>query len=314
MNHKEIRSAVVLGSNGGFGRIFARRLLDAGVSELHGIDLQPRSAHDALAGEYISGSVSHLDDAAIRLLKRADCVMACVPTNVLIDAMPVLDGLLGPEKLVVDIASVKSPIAEAYRRHGCSVGHVGLHPMFAPIADFRGRGMAMVVLRANERSATFGDIVRSWGVDPCMLSAEEHDQVTASIQALPHAALIAFGATLVNSGIPFETMWKLATPIHKTMLGLLSRVSGRDREVHYSIQADNPAAEAVRHQLQTSVAALSAQVLAGGQDAFCQQLQQTYDWLKPAEPQIQALAEGVVSLTRAAEPPHAQDPATLGIE
>lgn len=315
MTTQTIRSAVVLGSNGGFGRIFARRLIDSGVSELHGIDLQTHSEHEALAGEYISGSVTHLNDAATRLLKRVDCVLACIPETALLDALPVLDQLMAPDRLVIDIASVKSPIAAAYERHRCSVGYVGLHPMFAPIPDFTGRGMAMVVLRANERSDLFEAMVRSWGVDPCLLSAAEHDQTTACIQALPHAALIAFGAALVNSGIPFETMWKLATPIHKTMLGLLSRVTGRDQSVHYSIQADNPFAAAARHDLQARVVELSAQVKACNEAGFCEQLQQTYAWLKPAEPQIRALATGVVDLTRAvAAPLHPEDPAAIGIE
>ena len=285
------------------------------MSELHGIDLQPASEHDAIAGEYVSCSAIQFNDAAIRLLQRVDCVMACIPEAALIDAMPVLDRLMAPDKLVVDIASVKSPIAAAYERHRCAVGHVGLHPMFAPLPDFSGRGMAMVVVRANERSAAFEGLVRSWGVDPCLLSAAEHDRTTASIQALPHTALIAFGATLANSGIPFETMWKLATPIHKTLLGLLSRVAGRDQSVHYSIQADNPFAEAARGDLQARIAALSAQVKAGDEAGFCEQLQQTYAWLKPAEPQIRALANGVVDLTRAvAAPAHPEDPAAIGIE
>jgi len=309
-----IRSAIVLGSNGGFGRILARRLIDSGVSELHGMDLQPASTHDAITGEYLQGAAAQPDEGARRLLTRVDCVLACVPEDVVVQALPLLNELMSPDKLVVDIASVKGPIAAAYQSHGCSVGHVGLHPMFAPVPDFSGRGMAMVILRANGRSAAFGEMVRSWGVDPCVLSAAQHDEVTASVQALPHAALIAFGATLASSGVPFETMWKLATPIHKSMLGLLYRVTGRDRAVHFSIQADNQNAAQARQRLQEQVAGLSAQVGAGDCDGFCEELRQIYTWMAPAEPQIRAIAEGIVGLTRVESSSGPGDPAILGIE
>lgn len=314
MNAVPIQSALVLGSNGGFGQIFARRLIESGVREVHGIDLQPASQHPWLRGTYMQGSAADLGDQGRQILAGVDCVLACIPEAALIAAMPELNRTMTADRLLVDIASVKTPIATAYERYRCSFGHVGLHPMFAPIPDFRGRGMAMVVVRANERASTFEAMVRSWGVNPCVLSATEHDQVTANIQSLPHAALIAFGSALVRSGIPFETMWQLATPIHKTMLGLLYRVTGRDQSVHYAIQAENPGAASARQRFQAQVASLSAQVDAADEEGFCDELRQIFAWMAPADAQIHAIGEGVVGLTRAASSAEPQDPAVIGIE
>ncbi|MGC3984371.1 MAG: prephenate dehydrogenase/arogenate dehydrogenase family protein [Pseudorhodoferax sp.] len=289
--------ALVLGSEGHFGRIFVRKLRAAGML-VHGADLHEVGRHADLNGSYWSMQPVGLDATVLAQAACCDCVLACIPEDALIAVMPQLAEALPAEALLIDIASVKSRIAAAHHISGLRAGHLGLHPMFAPLDDFSGRAMAVVELRANARSSAFERIVAGWGAQVTRLDAQSHDRTMAAIQVLPHAALLAFGSVLCNGAVPFESIWSLATPIQKTMLGLLLRVAGRDQLTHYAIQAENPYAKEIRAQLGTAVEQLSAGIDTPGPQNFVASLRDIATFINPADFQIQAIAERIVEFTR----------------
>lgn len=289
--------ALVLGCNGHFGRIFVRKLRAAGM-RVDGVDVHDVAQHTELDGSYVRTPADGFDEAVLALAARADCVLACVPEDVLIAALPRLAEVLSAPALLVDIASVKSRIAAAHRASGLRAAHLGLHPMFAPLEDFSGRAIAVVELRANERSQAFEGIVAGWGAQLTRLDAEAHDRTMAAIQVLPHAALIAFGSVLASGTLPFESIWRLATPIQKTMLGLLFRVAGRDQLTHYAIQAENPFAAETRAQLSDAVTELSVSMDRPGVQEFLRLLRDAATFIAPADSEIRTIAEHVVEVTR----------------
>ncbi|MCE1645028.1 prephenate dehydrogenase/arogenate dehydrogenase family protein, partial [Enterobacter hormaechei] len=81
------------------------------------------------------------------------------------------------------------------------------------------------------------------------MTPEEHDQVMALCQALPHAAILIFGLVLAKSPLDIRTLATIAPPPMRTMLALLSRILRNPIEVYWDVQYENPMAAEPRQEL-----------------------------------------------------------------
>jgi Prephenate dehydrogenase len=172
--------------------------------------------------DYAQGSITDANHAAERLIQAAHCVLLCIPEEATIEAIPVLARLVSSDKLIVDIASIKSRIEQAVRLHAPSSGYLSIHPMFGPLIDFSSRNICIIHLKKNRCSEWFTELLSRWGACLTVLSAEEHDRAAAYGQVISHAAILAFTATVVDSPVPFwiraRRLIILATVPHKTPL------------------------------------------------------------------------------------------------
>ena len=73
-----------------------------------------------------------------------------------------------------------------------------------------------------------------------------------------HAAILSFGAVLLELGYDIEKGLAIATPPHLTLLSLLNRVSNANPEVYWDIQHHHPHAASVRESLSGAVRALDS--------------------------------------------------------
>jgi prephenate dehydrogenase len=257
-----IRTCVIAGANGGFGRLLGRLLGEAGV-EVVGIDLGPDPAP---CTRYLAADLTRPDDLALAEVARADALMLCLPEEALDRALGRLIGTLSPGALLVDTTSVKTPYARAIAAHPADCEVLSLNPMFAPEVGFASQDVAAVRIRPGPRSSLFEGWIAAWGGRVVPLSAEEHDRQAGMCQVAAHAAILAYGLALDRLG--YDPDRAITTPPQRILLGLVARVAARDPDVYWHIQRDNPFAAEARRAIIDGLERIDRLALAGGRDAF----------------------------------------------
>lgn len=292
----QLTQALVIGSNGKFGQVFASKLARSGLS-VAGLDLNPQPAPASSVSTYHQGSVAQLPHGVREVLGRVDCIVLCVPEEAVLQSLGDLLSSVRDEAVVVDILSVKGRVAGLFRDIGRRVGYLSIHPLFPPMEDFSRFPMCAVPLAENRRSEAFLELLSSWGSEITTLSAGEHDAVMASVQATPHAALLAFGLALSKSNVPFELLWRLSTPIQKSMSALLFRVvSSEHVDSHWLIQRNNESASNARSILEGCLHEVATIVEAGDARAFSDLCSSLRTMFGPATTELsQAAASLLVS-------------------
>jgi prephenate dehydrogenase len=166
--------------------------------------LSLRDAHDVRAfdpaGTGDIASVARLED-----LLPADVVVVATPLARVVPTLAALaDRSAGA--VLLDVGSLKRDVAAFAGTAPAASRIVGGHPMAgttdrgyrAARADlFRGRPFFLVpTARSDERSmATAGDLARSAGAVPTVVSATEHDRIVATLSGLPLAVALALART-----------------------------------------------------------------------------------------------------------------------
>ncbi len=218
-----------------------------------------------------SGDITAVDVTLAGRLQAADGVLLAVPEPVAMAAAKPLIAAMHPDALLVDTLSVKSRYAEIVQAAG-DIQAVGLNPMFAPSLGMPGRPVAAVTYRDGPAVAHLLELLDAWGGRVVPVTATAHDRLTAGIQALTHAAVLAFGYALDQLGLPIESLTALASPPHAALLALLARIAAGSPEVYWEVQAANPRAPAARAALVDAVRALADLIDRGNHTAFAAEL------------------------------------------
>jgi chorismate mutase / prephenate dehydrogenase len=141
-----------------------------------------------------------------------------------------------PKGIVVDIASIKTPLIEPIRALQQAGGRVAsIHPMFGPsMVLLRDADVVVCETGDAETEAEVERLFRSTTANVVRMPLEEHDRVMADLLSLAHATAIAFALALPAS----------EHPVHSTTFSALERLAGavvrESPDVYYEIQAMNP--------------------------------------------------------------------------
>lgn len=210
----ELRPVVIVGGKGQMGRLFEKMLKLSGY-QVKILDKEEWVQRDAL-------------------LKDAGMVIISVPihsTEEVIAALPTLPD----DCILVDLASVKnSPMQAMLAAHAGPV--LGLHPMFGP--DSGSLAKQVVVWcdgRQPEASQWFLEQIQVWGARLHRISAVEHDQNMAFIQALRHFATFAYGLHLAEENVQLEQLLALSSPIYRLELAMVGRLFAQDPQLYADI-------------------------------------------------------------------------------
>lgn len=163
----------------------------------------------AVEGELVGPQTDH-----------ADLVVLAGPPDAIVETLRTMDS----EALVTDIAGVKAPVVAA----GSHLSHfVGGHPMaggetsgasLSSSSLFHGATWVLTSDHAgSDDLEAMGQIVSSFGANPVVMTAEEHDAAVARVSHLPHvlaAALMRLAeddpATLGLAGGGFRDLTRIA--------------------------------------------------------------------------------------------------------
>ncbi|RQM37091.1 bifunctional chorismate mutase/prephenate dehydrogenase [Erwinia psidii] len=209
-----LRSVVIVGGKGKMGRLFEKMLVLSGyqVKILDKEEWAQRNTLLADAGMVIISVPIHLTEE----------VIAALPT-------------LPDDCILVDLASVKnSPLQAMLVAHSGPV--LGLHPMFGP--DSGSLAKQVVVWcdgRQPEAYQWFLEQIQVWGARLHRISAVEHDQNMAFIQALRHFATFAYGLHLAEENVQLEQLLALSSPIYRLELAMVGRLFAQDPQLYADI-------------------------------------------------------------------------------
>lgn len=249
-------TAIVLGGLGQVGDLIARALTQTGA-EVVLVDVLPRT--DGIAAErYLQADITQPDDALLRAISGADYVVMCLPERAALASAPAILDAMSRGALWVDTLSVKQDICRLLRGYEEKLELVSINPMFAPSLGFADHSVAFVEISGGPKSEEFARTLRSLGATVEMVAPETHDKLTAAIQVATHAAILSFGAVLLELGYDVEKGRAIATPPHRMLLSLLNRVSSANPEVYWDIQHHHPHGAAVRESLSRAVKALDS--------------------------------------------------------
>ncbi|EBH4850783.1 bifunctional chorismate mutase/prephenate dehydrogenase [Salmonella enterica] len=209
-----LRPVVIVGGGGQMGRLFEKMLTLSGY-QVHILEQQdwPR-ARDIVAD--------------------AGMVIVSVPIHVTEQVIAQLPPLPS-DCILVDLASVKSgPLQAMLTAHDGPV--LGLHPMFGP--DSGSLAKQVVVWcdgRQPEAYQWFLEQIQVWGARLHRISAVEHDQNMAFIQALRHFATFAYGLHLEEENVQLEQLLALSSPIYRLELAMVGRLFAQDPQLYADI-------------------------------------------------------------------------------
>ena len=242
---------------------------------------------DTVASGTVPGDVTAPEAALVSVLARTDVLILAVPESVAVACLPIVEALLPAGALVVDTLSVKSRYAAALDEVGFGHRAVGVNPMFAPSLSPDGRAVAVVAYDGRPVPADLREPWTRRGARVVSVSADEHDRLTATTQALTHATVLAFGRALGHLDVSVDDLLSLAAPPHLVTLALLSRVASGTPEVYREIQSANPYAEQARAALAAGVREVGKAARAGD-SAFADLLDRARDPLRHRTEELRA--------------------------
>lgn len=155
----------------------------------------------ALNDGVIDGVLEKEDDR----YRSCDYIFLCAPVEYNIEYLKYLKDVISSNCIITDAGSVKGPIHQAVEELGLDHNFIGGHPMagsersgFASSTDHLLENAYYILTPGGEvplnKLTEFSELVDSLGAIPMVLTAQEHDFITAGVSHLPH--IIA--SSLVN--------------------------------------------------------------------------------------------------------------------
>ncbi len=213
------RNAVIVGGAGRMGRWLGRFLSAQGYTTAA---LDPSAASDE-------------NDWARRVLPSADIVVCSTPPAATTELYAEWSAK-PPAGVVVDIASIKTPLIEPIRALQRAGGRVAsIHPMFGPSTVLlRDADVVICDTGDSEASAVVEKLFQPTTAHIVRLPLADHDRIMADLLSLSHAAAIAFALALPLTEHPVRST------TFQALESLAAAVVRESPDVYYEIQVMNP--------------------------------------------------------------------------
>lgn len=245
----------IIGGSGRLGLWYARQLRAAG----HEITITGRNRAKLDAAARSAGVAGSTDNEAA--IRGADAVVVSAPLESTPALLELAARAASPGALLTDLASIKGPIAAAYRAlRRDDLELASLHPLHGPrVPSLSGITVLVIPFRTGPRYEALRRFMVADGAKVMVTDAEQHDRDMAVLQGLTHFAAISAGRTLADQARPgFET------PAHALLRAAIARVVLQDPALYAAIQLENPHNAAVRRAFLSTAQRLAA--LADGGD------------------------------------------------
>lgn len=184
---------VIVDGLGSMGSSLAEKLERSNYYVI-GIDDNPSTTQIALS-ENVVNEIGHIDEKTVQ---DVDLIILCTPVSTIIKQINALKEMnLNPNTIVMDIGSTKGEILKAAKG---LPNFIGGHPMIG--TERKGivsrdkdmfTGTPFFLIGDNDLADKVKKLLAPLESDFQQLSAEEHDNLTAAISALPH--LVAYALT-----------------------------------------------------------------------------------------------------------------------
>lgn len=236
----------IAGGYGGMGRMMARLLKLGGAS----IRLCGRSVEKAKRAAKQMG----VEHGGLGDVEDAEALVLAVPFEEVVNVYQRVSRRLSPSVLVVDIASVKTPLVDQLSKLlGVEMEYLSLHPLFGPFTRrFKGQRMLAIDVKQGGKSKLLKRYLERLGLIVTETSSKEHDWMMAVAQVAHHFSMLSLLRLLVEHPIS-----KNFTP--RSLLDTVSRLRrmGKGWRTMLEIQRYNPYAGEIRKRYVETASRLS---------------------------------------------------------
>ena len=266
----------ILGGAGGMGEWFARFFKENNCN-VRIVDISDKieAVAKELGVQFSTADILKMEPEALK--------EAFVDTDVLLVSMPIaITGhvieRVGPAlqegSLLMDVTSVKKAPVEMMKK--CTTEGVeimGTHPLFGPSAkSLHGMPVIFVPIRKGPLYEEIYDIFERNGAKIEFLTAEEHDEIMAVIQGLPHFILFSYGITLKNLDFDVEQARRFMGPMYAVVMDFVGRLLHQDPYLYAQIQT-NLEMRTIQEAFLAAATRLSELVSEGNVDAIMEEMQ-----------------------------------------
>ncbi|CAO3599563.1 unnamed protein product [Absidia cylindrospora] len=271
MTEKETIQLGIIGA-GGMGRFYAQRLSAAGWKNVNICDLPEN--YETIKEEYTGSDIKVLPDG-YHISRRCDWIMYSVEAEH-IDAVVAKYGPATKiDSIVAGQTSVKQPEVDAFMKHLPPDVHIiPCHSMHGPGVDPKGQPLVVTRARATDEKYELAlRILSCFESNMVHLSAEEHDKITADVQAVTHAAFLSMGsAWKANNQFPW-LIPHFVGGIENVKVNVALRIYSNKWHVYAGLAIMNPSAKIQITQYARSVADLFKLMIQEKEDEFRARIQ-----------------------------------------
>lgn len=187
-----------------------------------------------------------------------DVVLVSVPPD---ETAVVLERLRGVDALVLDVASLKTPIEDTLRDMATEQPVASVHPLWGPNTRVLSDKNVLVLdcghEAATDRARELFELSAARVVE---MPLDEHDAVMALTLGLPHALNLAYADVLTESKRGFEALEACGGPTFLKQTSVAAEVTREDPELYRQIQALNDATPAVYEALREAITGLETRL------------------------------------------------------
>lgn len=255
------RRALVVGGAGRMGRWFARFLDSQGfVVEL----VDPALAADTRSAEGFAQR-ARLDQGAL------DHQLILIAAGLQASNAVMLElARLGPPGVVLDVASIKAPLAAGYQAlQAAGVAVASLHPLFGPSAVLLAdRHVVVLDLGAPRATALARELFAATTAVVVDMSLAEHDALMAEVLGLSHVLNIVFAAALAAGGADERRLERLSSTTFDAQTRVSRAVVNENPDLYFEIQQQNPNSPEVLERLAMALQELRSALDANDRPRF----------------------------------------------
>ncbi|KAH7929055.1 Prephenate dehydrogenase [Leucogyrophana mollusca] len=253
---------------GAMGAMYAKHLSDAGWKKISVCDLPAKYESLKAAYEGVPGVTVYPDGHAVSRI--SDFIMYSVEA----EHIGRVVAQYGPSTKVGSIVSgqtsVKAPEKEAFEAHlPADVHIVSLHSLHGPTVSPVGQPLVLIKHRAPDAALRFVEnIFRCFRSRYVYLTYEDHDLVTANVQAVTHAAFLTMGTAWASSlSYPWEHGHYVGG-IETVKVNIMLRIYSNKWHVYAGLAILNPSARVQIRQYARSAGELFKLMLEGQEGAL----------------------------------------------
>lgn len=227
-------------------------------------DLLRSSGHRVDVIDPSSGNGLTVEDA-----KWADTVIVSIPISRTGGMLRKLDSICGPDTLIFDIASLKSPFIDVLREMGARRRVCSVHPMFGPSAEsMYDRNVIVCDCGSADAVDDVMGLLGNHGANVRTMPVKDHDMYMSYVLGLSHAVNIAFFTALDRSGVSFQDMESVASTTFEKMMDTNQSVALEDPYLYYEIQHMNSSRETMLKEFDSAVHDVVEAALSDDPSAF----------------------------------------------
>ena len=170
------------------------------------------------------------------IIKGSDVIIFASPLDITAKLIKKYSNVFNPSQLCLDIASIKKDVVEILATLPCE--SASLHPLTAPTLNYwKGQIVTLTPIKLQIWSEWVKNFLSFTQAKVETIEADEHDQIMAFIQVLPHSLLIIMAS--VFSKHDTQKIPEFSTPTFRLLKYAFSRIFSMQTELFTDIQLMN---------------------------------------------------------------------------